>query len=221
MIRDHLAYAAGRTLGGAVWKVHKDAELAVLRRGGLQPGREKHLNGTTLDAINRPSLLIADACTHARRFLTAQVPGRRPDARRAPRNARAGRQRAGSRRPRGQSAGAPAFAGRALGKQQLGAYFCSCFLTTSRTTPWSSRGRRVDGRLPGTELDPRPPQRRTRATGCATPWRSCGTCGRARGRSLASFGSPRGARARAVVAEPRRRPQEPGGARHPGSARAA
>ena len=39
--------------------------------------------------------------------------------RRAPRRA-LGRQRAGSRRPRGQSAGAPAFAGGALGQAAAG-----------------------------------------------------------------------------------------------------
>ena len=54
------AYAAGHTLGGAVWKVHKDAE-DVVYAVDYNHRREKHLNGTTLDAINRPSLLIADA----------------------------------------------------------------------------------------------------------------------------------------------------------------
>ena len=54
------AYAAGHTLGGAVWKVHKDAE-DVVYAVDYNHRREKHLNGTTLDAINRPSLLITDA----------------------------------------------------------------------------------------------------------------------------------------------------------------
>ena len=54
------AYAAGHTLGGAVWKVHKDAE-DVVYAVDYNHRREKHLNGTTLDSINRPSLLITDA----------------------------------------------------------------------------------------------------------------------------------------------------------------
>jgi len=54
------AYAAGHTLGGAVWKIHKDAE-DVVYAVDYNHRREKHLNGTVLDSINRPSLLITDA----------------------------------------------------------------------------------------------------------------------------------------------------------------
>ena len=54
------AYAAGHTLGGAVWKLHKDAE-DIVYAVDYNHRREKHLNGTTLDSINRPSLLITDA----------------------------------------------------------------------------------------------------------------------------------------------------------------
>ena len=43
-----------------MWKVHKDAE-DVVYAVDYNHRREKHLNGTTLDAINRPSLLITDA----------------------------------------------------------------------------------------------------------------------------------------------------------------
>ena len=54
------AYGAGRTLGGAVWKIHKDAE-DVVYAVDYNHRREKHLNGTVFDSLNRPSLLITDA----------------------------------------------------------------------------------------------------------------------------------------------------------------
>lgn len=54
------AYAAGHTLGGAVWKIHKDVQ-DIVYAVDFNHRREKHLNGTALDSINRPSLLITDA----------------------------------------------------------------------------------------------------------------------------------------------------------------
>jgi len=54
------AFAAGHTLGGAVWKVHKDAE-DVVYAVDYNHRKEKHLNGMALQRINRPSLLITDA----------------------------------------------------------------------------------------------------------------------------------------------------------------
>lgn len=59
------AYAAGHMLGGAVWKVHKEAE-DVVYAVDYNHRKEKHLNGTALEAINRPSLLITDACNAGR-----------------------------------------------------------------------------------------------------------------------------------------------------------
>ena len=47
-------------LGGAVWKVHKEAE-DVGYTVDYNHRKEKHLNGTALEALNRPSLLITDA----------------------------------------------------------------------------------------------------------------------------------------------------------------
>jgi cleavage and polyadenylation specificity factor subunit 2 len=55
------AYAAGHMLGGAVWKVHKEAE-DVVYAVDYNHRKERHLDGTALSAaINRPSLLITDA----------------------------------------------------------------------------------------------------------------------------------------------------------------
>lgn len=54
------AYAAGHTLGGALWKVAKDAE-DVIYAVDYNHRKEKHLNGTSLESFSRPSLLITDA----------------------------------------------------------------------------------------------------------------------------------------------------------------
>ena len=53
-------YAAGHMLGGAVWKVQKETE-DVVYAVDYNHRKEKHLNGTALESINRPSLLITDA----------------------------------------------------------------------------------------------------------------------------------------------------------------
>ena len=55
-----MAYAAGHTLGGAVWKIGKDAE-DVVYAVDYNVRKERHLNGTSFDAIHRPALLITDA----------------------------------------------------------------------------------------------------------------------------------------------------------------
>jgi len=59
------AYAAGHTLGGAVWKIGKDAE-DVVYAVDYNVRKERHLNGTAFDAIHRPALLITDACNVGR-----------------------------------------------------------------------------------------------------------------------------------------------------------
>ena len=55
-----MAYAAGHTLGGAVWKIGKDAE-DVVYAVDYNVRKERHLNGASLDAILNPALLITDA----------------------------------------------------------------------------------------------------------------------------------------------------------------
>ena len=66
------AYAAGHMLGGAVWKVHKEAE-DVVYAVDYNHRKEKHLNGTALESINRPSLLITDAFNARGRGPTVHV----------------------------------------------------------------------------------------------------------------------------------------------------
>ena len=59
-------YAAGHMLGGALWKVHKDTD-DVVYAVNFNHRREKHLNGTVLESIKRPAVLITDA-SNARRL---------------------------------------------------------------------------------------------------------------------------------------------------------
>ena len=54
------AYAAGHTLGGALWKVAKDAE-DVIYAVDYNHRKEKHLNGTSLESFSRHLFLITDA----------------------------------------------------------------------------------------------------------------------------------------------------------------
>ena len=53
-------HAAGHTLGGTVWRIAKDAE-EIIYAVDYNHRREKHLNGTTLDELRRPTLLITGA----------------------------------------------------------------------------------------------------------------------------------------------------------------
>lgn len=51
---------AGHTLGGTVWRVRKDTE-DIVYAVHFNHKKDRHLNGTTLDSISRPSLLITDS----------------------------------------------------------------------------------------------------------------------------------------------------------------
>ena len=53
-------HAAGHTLGGTVWRIAKDAE-EIVYAVDYNHRRERHLNGTTLDELRRPTLLITSA----------------------------------------------------------------------------------------------------------------------------------------------------------------
>ena len=59
------AHAAGHMLGATVWKVHKDSE-DVLYAIDYNHRKEKHLNGTTLESLKRPSVLITDSLSVTR-----------------------------------------------------------------------------------------------------------------------------------------------------------
>ena len=59
------AHAAGHMLGATVWKVHKDSE-DVLYAVDYNHRKEKHLNGTTLESLKRPSVLITDSLSVTR-----------------------------------------------------------------------------------------------------------------------------------------------------------
>ncbi|RKP07912.1 beta-lactamase-like protein [Thamnocephalis sphaerospora] len=62
-----VAYTAGHTIGGALWKIHKDTE-EIVYAVDYNHKKERHLNGTVLHAngvvletLARPSVLITDA----------------------------------------------------------------------------------------------------------------------------------------------------------------
>jgi cleavage and polyadenylation specificity factor subunit 2 len=52
--------AAGHTVGGTVWRLKKDTDELVYAVG-YNHKKERHLDGTALDGIYRPSLLITDS----------------------------------------------------------------------------------------------------------------------------------------------------------------
>ncbi|KAI9228777.1 MAG: beta-lactamase-like protein [Piptocephalis tieghemiana] len=61
------AYAAGHSIGGTIWKIQKESD-EIVYAVDINHRRELHLNGTTLhangsilDALHRPSLLITSA----------------------------------------------------------------------------------------------------------------------------------------------------------------
>lgn len=53
-------YAAGRLLGGTVWKISKDTE-DIIYAVDYNHRKERHLNGTVLETMTRPAVLITDA----------------------------------------------------------------------------------------------------------------------------------------------------------------
>ncbi|RKP12642.1 beta-lactamase-like protein [Piptocephalis cylindrospora] len=69
------AYAAGHTIGGTIWKIQKESDEIVYavdinhRRELHLNGTALHSNGTILDALHRPSLLITS--THSSLSSTA------------------------------------------------------------------------------------------------------------------------------------------------------
>lgn len=68
-----MAYAAGHTLGGAMWKIGKDAE-DVVYAVDYNVRKERHLNGAAFDAFHRPALLITDASSVNREVPKSTVP---------------------------------------------------------------------------------------------------------------------------------------------------
>lgn len=68
-----MAYAAGHTLGGAMWKIGKDAE-DVVYAVDYNVRKERHLNGAAFDAFHRPALLITDASSIEREVPKSTVP---------------------------------------------------------------------------------------------------------------------------------------------------
>eukprot|EP00026_Physarum_polycephalum_P004310 Phypoly_transcript_04328.p1 GENE.Phypoly_transcript_04328~~Phypoly_transcript_04328.p1 ORF type:complete len:736 (+),score=97.57 Phypoly_transcript_04328:38-2209(+) len=53
-------YAAGHTIGGTVWKIVKETE-EIVYAVDYNHKRERHLNGSVLETLTRPTLLITDA----------------------------------------------------------------------------------------------------------------------------------------------------------------
>eukprot|EP00291_Cryptomonas_curvata_P001939 CAMPEP_0172193272 /NCGR_PEP_ID=MMETSP1050-20130122/24859_1 /TAXON_ID=233186 /ORGANISM="Cryptomonas curvata, Strain CCAP979/52" /LENGTH=150 /DNA_ID=CAMNT_0012868803 /DNA_START=195 /DNA_END=644 /DNA_ORIENTATION=+ len=53
---------AGHTVGGAVWKITKDSE-SIVYAVDYNHAQERHLDGTVLENLERPSVLITDAYT--------------------------------------------------------------------------------------------------------------------------------------------------------------
>ena len=53
-------FAAGRMVGGSIWRVAKDNE-DVLYAVDYNHKKERHLNGTVLETLTRPTLMITDA----------------------------------------------------------------------------------------------------------------------------------------------------------------
>ncbi|XP_043930590.1 cleavage and polyadenylation specificity factor subunit 2 isoform X1 [Protopterus annectens] len=52
---------AGHMIGGTIWKIVKDGEEEIIYAVDFNHKREIHLNGCSLEMINRPSLLITDS----------------------------------------------------------------------------------------------------------------------------------------------------------------
>ena len=52
---------AGHMIGGAIWKIVKDGEEDVVYAVDFNHKKEQHLNGSDVEKIQRPSLLITDA----------------------------------------------------------------------------------------------------------------------------------------------------------------
>lgn len=53
-------YAAGHIIGGTIWKIKKETE-EILYAVDYNHKKERHLNPTVLETLNRPTLLITDA----------------------------------------------------------------------------------------------------------------------------------------------------------------
>ena len=53
-------FAAGHTIGGTVWRIKKDTD-EIVYAVNYNHKKERHLNGTALESMSRPSLLITDA----------------------------------------------------------------------------------------------------------------------------------------------------------------
>lgn len=55
-----LRYVGGHMIGGTVWKIVKETE-EILYAVDYNHKKERHLNPTVLETLNRPTLLITDA----------------------------------------------------------------------------------------------------------------------------------------------------------------
>jgi cleavage and polyadenylation specificity factor subunit 2 len=62
-------YASGHTVGGTIWKIQKEIE-EIVYAVDFNHKKERHLNGTVLETLKRPTVLITDALN----ALTAQAP---------------------------------------------------------------------------------------------------------------------------------------------------
>ncbi|EDV21733.1 uncharacterized protein TRIADDRAFT_30006 [Trichoplax adhaerens] len=54
-------YAAGHMVGGTIWKIIKDGEEDIIYAVDYNHKKERHLNGSVLETLTHPSLLITDA----------------------------------------------------------------------------------------------------------------------------------------------------------------
>ncbi|XP_050426265.1 probable cleavage and polyadenylation specificity factor subunit 2 [Adelges cooleyi] len=59
-----VALPAGHTVGGAIWKISKAGEEDIVYAVDFNQKKERHLNGSALEKLTRPSLLILD-CSNA------------------------------------------------------------------------------------------------------------------------------------------------------------
>eukprot|EP00126_Sphaerothecum_destruens_P001130 Sdes_comp13233_c0_seq1m3115 len=67
-------YAAGHMIGGTIWKIEKESE-EIVYAVDFNHKKERHLNGTVLESLERPTLLITDS----KSMLIQPVPRKQKD----------------------------------------------------------------------------------------------------------------------------------------------
>jgi len=55
-----VAFPAGHMIGGTIWKIFKIGEEDIIYAVDFNHKKERHLNGSSLERLRRPSLLILD-----------------------------------------------------------------------------------------------------------------------------------------------------------------